>query len=293
MPEFIKENVLLAPFCGFKCGGACRYYLDASTCDIGVIEKALEFAAEKNLPVKILGGGYNTLVADNPGDFLLIHFKPFVREPQFADGYTTVLASMPLPGLLAFWAKNDVGGTDFLAGIPGSVGGAVCMNVGISRPERREISSLFCSALAVDIKARKVVELDKSDMLFAYRSSILQGGNYALISAKFHTLETDFNISEKIAQAILQRKLRQPRNNKNVGSVFKNVNNVSAGYYIEQCNLKGFSVGGAVVSRAHANWILNENNASYGDILALVEHIQKCVYDKFRINLELEMRILK
>ena len=83
MPEFIKENVLLAPFCGFKCGGACRYYLDAGSCGVDVLEKALEFAAKKSLPVKILGGGYNTLVVDNPSDFLLIHFKPCINVPQF------------------------------------------------------------------------------------------------------------------------------------------------------------------------------------------------------------------
>lgn len=293
MPEFIKENVLLAPFCGFKCGGACRYYLDAGSCGVDVLERALDFAAKKSLPVKILSGGYNTLVADNPSDFLLIHFKPCISEPQFLDGYTTVLASMPLPSLLAFWAKNNVGNVDFLAGIPGSIGGAICMNAGISQPERLEISSLFVSAIAIDLKTQKVVQLGKSDMFFNYRSSVLQQGNYALLSAKFYTPNIDLNISEKIRQAIEQRKLRQPKNNKNVGSVFKNVNGVSAGYYIDKCNLKGFSVGGAIVSNVHANWVLNENNATSADILRLTEHIQKCVYEKFKIKLELEMRILK
>lgn len=290
MENLIKENENLARYTSFKTGGSALYYARVNA---GNIADALSFAKEKNLPIRILAGGFNTLVLDELKPSLVLHFYP-EKVIDIKEDYITLSANTPLSFFLNEMIENCISGYEFLAGIPSSIGGALAMNAGVLNPKCQEIGEFFVSGKVIDTKTFQIQEYTHSDMAFGYRTSALQNSNKIILEAKFkrNSFENSNILKAKAEQIRRERKEKQPQELRTAGSVFKAANSKSAGYYIEQCGLKGYSIGGAKISEKHANWIVNTGEAKSQDILDLIYLAHTKVYENFSISLEQELKIL-
>lgn len=289
-PFDIKENVPLAPFCTWKIGGAARYFIQANSADL---PKILLWAKSKNIPSCVFGGGSNILVKDSGVDGLAIRVCDSLGGVKFCGGHFEAPAGVRLSALSVLLAEKEIAGFEFLAGIPGTVGGAVFMNAGVGGENKREISDVFLSANLFNF-GRGEFCADKIYMDFSHRHSSLQNSKDVLVSAKFKIEKSDSAaaIMERIKKSLKERIAREPENRRNAGSVFKACGGVPAGVLIDRAGLKGMRAGGAMVSFKHANWIENTGNASSADVEELIAKIKRAVFEKFGAELQEEVKIL-
>ena len=289
-PFDIKENVPLAPFCTWKIGGAARYFIQANSSDL---PKILLWAKSKNIPSCVFGGGSNILVKDSGVGGLAIRVCDALGSVNFCRGYFEAPAGVRLSALSVLLAEKEIAGFEFLAGIPGTVGGAVFMNAGIGGASPREISDVFLSANLFNFERGEFCA-NKDYMDFARRHSSLQNSKDVLVSAKFKIEKSDSAaaIMGRIKKSLKERMAREPENRRNAGSVFKACGGVPAGALIDRAGLKGLRAGGAMVSLKHANWIENTGNATSADVEELIAEIKRAVFEKFGAELQEEVKIL-
>ncbi len=287
----IRENVPLAGFTTWKIGGPARYFAEADSSGVAPL---LAWAAQSRVPVCVLGAGSNVLVPDCGVDGLVLRMRPGPDCVRFGDGFVEADAGTPLGRLVGAVSDAGFSGFEFLAGIPGSVGGAVFMNAGTGGPEGREICDIFCGAVLISPEG-KTRAAGLSDMGFGHRASALQKGGDILLSARFSTVSRadPEEIRASVRAAVSSRRAREPENRRTAGSVFKSAGGVPAGWYIERAGLKGKRVGGAVVSFKHANWIENAGEATAEDVLCLISAVKSEVFSMFGVRLETEVRILR
>jgi UDP-N-acetylmuramate dehydrogenase len=204
----------------------------------------------------------------------------------------TVGAAMPLAGVLAYCTARGLSGMEFVAGIPGTIGGALAMNAGIVLKKReRSIGDLVESVLVMDYNSR-VVLLEKPAVRFGYRSSSL--GRYIILGATLRLRrDTGRAVRARIARYLRLRGADWQWKYPNAGCVFKNPASASAGRLIDGCGLKGFRSGSAMISQDHANFILNTGGARSRDVLRLMNRARACVRKKYGVTLEPEIKIWK
>lgn len=181
-------------------------------------------------------------------------------------------------------AEQNLSGFEFLIGFPGSFGGMICMN---ASAHNQSIADTFVKCRVYNLNTKKIEELSKKQMEFDYRKSKLSNGEYIVLDALFELKKDN---SEKINEFMQRntefRKERQPSlQYGNAGSTFKNPQNDSAGRLLDQCGLKGIEVGGAKVFEKHANFIINNNNATSSDVIELMYKMHLNVVEKYRISL--------
>ena len=180
-------------------------------------------------------------------------------------------------------------GLDFASGIPGTIGGAVCMNAGAYGGE---IKDVLDSVVVLD-KNMKIVERKKEELNFSYRQTNIEENGDIILEAKFKLYPGEYEtIKSKMDELMLSRQSKQPLEHPSCGSVFKRPPGMFAGKLIQDCGLQGFRIGGAEVSQKHANFILNIDNATATDYLAVMKHIQNTVYTKFGVWLEPDVKII-
>ncbi|MDY4129220.1 UDP-N-acetylmuramate dehydrogenase, partial [Peptostreptococcus porci] len=185
--------------------------------------------------------------------------------------------------------ENNLTGFEFASGIPGTLGGALAMNAGAYGGEMKNIVK---SVRLMDEKG-KIVEFTNEEMEFGYRHSILSDRKMIAISAVISLKNGKFDeIKEKMEDLAYQRRTKQPLEYPSAGSTFKRPDGYFAGKLIQDSNLKGASVGGAMVSEKHSGFVINYNNATATDIINLIEHIKSTVYDQQGVRLEEEVKIL-
>lgn len=284
----IEENVGLAQFTTWKIGGAARYFANASSKNLLQI---VNFAIANNLGYLILGCGSNVLIPSEGLDCLVIRYSSPKADFSVCGNSIRAGANMTLPMLVRLAASEGFSDLNFLAGIPGSVGGAIYMNAGIGGENKREISDCLHSAMLID-KFGKLKEVSRDYFNFSYRRSVLCETREIVLSAKF-VLSKKIEPKEALHDVISivkARRLKEPENRKNCGSVFKACGGVPAGILIDKAGLKGLRVGGAMVSFKHANWIENLGGAKSGDVLELIEKIKRAVFEKFGVRLEEEVQ---
>ncbi len=196
-----------------------------------------------------------------------------------------------IPFVANLLCKAGLSGFEGLCGIPGSIGGGIACNAGAFG---REISDLLLDAKVYDIEDECVVELANDDLDFAYRSSVLKNRPWLLLSARFKLSESNtLSVKRRMSAIREKRRVTQPTDMLSLGSTFKRPpGGYSAAFLIDQCGLKGYSVGGASVSEKHAGFIINRGNSTAKDYIALVEHIKKRVSEAFGVRLQREVEIL-
>lgn len=235
----------------------------------------------------ILGAGSNVILSTTSIKTPLI-LTHKLNKVEIADKNVTVECGVKSAYLSKITAENSLSGFEFLAPIPSFMGGAVYMN---ASAHGQAVSDVFIKACVYDVSAKKVITLKKEDMQFAYRKSVLQKGNFILLSAEFGLKQADKNeIQEKINNNISKRQKTQPSlKTPNAGSIFKNPEGSSAGALIEQAGLKGKIIGGAQISELHANFIVNLGAAQSSDILELMFFAYNEVNKKFNVKLKPEV----
>ncbi|MBO8142093.1 MAG: UDP-N-acetylmuramate dehydrogenase, partial [Firmicutes bacterium] len=242
----------LCRYTSFRIGGpADVLVLPASIEDVIKVRKA---ASAAEVPLAVIGGGSNLLVADAGVRGIVMRIGRGLSRVVWRSDGATVGAGAPLPGVAKEAGRRSLAGLEFACGIPGTVGGALAMNAGA---HDGCMADVVTRVLAVDGHGR-LVELEPEDMAFGYRTSRL------LQDRDLVAVETDLRITpgrpdqirEKMAAYLEKRRRTQPLGTKNAGSIFKNPPGDFAGRLVEQAGCKGLSVGDAVVSPVHANFIV-------------------------------------
>ncbi len=205
------------------------------------------------------------------------------------DTRIDLLAGTTLSQLCMFALQNELTGLEFAYGIPGTVGGAVFMNAGAYDGD---ISTVIDSANAVDFNG-KVLNFTVKQLVLSYRKSVFHDIDCVITKAVFKLKKGDKTaIKEKMDDLMLRRKTKQPLEFPSAGSTFKRPLGSFAGKLIDDCGLRGYSVGGAQVSEKHCGFVINKDNASFDDVLTLIKNVQNIVCEKTGCCLECEVRII-
>lgn len=267
-----------------KIGGAADILITVGT--IGELQTAAAACREENIPVMILGNGSNLLVSDEGIEGAVIALDGDFKEIT-VDGCTiTCGAGAKLSRLCTVALENGLSGLEFAYGIPGSVGGAMYMNAGAYGGEMKDVA-LSVTAMKSD---GTVHEVPIEEMALGYRTSIFKTNGEMILFSKYtlHQDEKDA-IKARMDDVMNRRKSKQPLEYPSAGSVFKRPEGAFAGTLIEQCGLKGRTVGGAQVSEKHAGFIINIGGATCDDVMTLVKLVQDTVQKETGYFLEREI----
>lgn len=285
-----KENIDLSPYTTIKVGGFSKYFYEPS--NIAEFIEIVSRAKSQNLPCRIIGAGSNLLINNIEFNGLTICTRKMKTiKIDTKSGLIYAECGVMLPTLSRLLASNCFTGGEWIIGIPGTVGGGICMNAGTGK---ESISDNLLSVQVVDPNTLKVFEIEKKDMIFDYRFSPFLENSLIIISAKLiFKHKGDHKLISKNTKEIFQLKIeRQPYHLPSFGSVFKNPQGLYAGKLIEDIGLKGFKIGGAEVSTMHANFIVNNSNATSEEIYELIILIQKKVLQNKGIFLKPEVRMI-
>jgi UDP-N-acetylmuramate dehydrogenase len=248
---------------------------------------AVAWAREHKLPVLVLGLGSNVLIRDGGFPGLVIKIGKGLDTVSHRAGTWKIGAGLPTPLLARRTAEEGFAGVQRLVGVPGSVGGAVFMNAGA---HGQDIASVLISATVLDPKGR-VVDKARKEINFTYRRSGLEG-HIVLGCALRLEQDEPARLTAELQTLLRRRREGTPFDQPCCGSVFKNPEETTAGRLIDRCGLKGRRVGGAEISKVHANYIVNVGNASADDVLKLIDIARTAVFKEFGIELELEVKVL-
>ena len=239
----------------------------------------------------VAGNGSN-LLFDDAGYRGAVIFTKKICDISVSGTVISAGAGASLLALASVARKNGLSGIEFAYGIPGSCGGAVCMNAGAYGGE---LADVVKTVTLYDSECDDIVKFENKNMCFSYRKSIVGNGErYTVLSVDLQLEAADVNaISEKMNEFMRRRVEKQPLNYPSAGSVFKrSAPDVYVGKMIEESGLKGYSVGGAEVSKKHAGFIVNVGSATAGDILELIARVQRAVLEKDGVALETEVRVV-
>ena len=250
--------------------------------------KVIEIINENKIQLTILGSGSNVLVSDNGIRGAVISLKNSLKQIEVDDNILYAECGTMLGKIVKHAVKNNLIGLENLNGVPGTLGGALIMNAGAWGGE---ISENLIHVEVINLKS-EIQKIQKKDLNFSYRQSSFNKDDI-LLSAKFNLKKADKDIiKENFIEAQSGRKKSQPLNKRSAGSLFKNPKNNSAGKLLDEAGLKGFSFGDAKISEKHANFFINDGDASSRDMLMLIKKAHKEVKDKFNVNLSLEVKLM-
>jgi UDP-N-acetylmuramate dehydrogenase len=285
LEEIVETDYPLAKRTWYGLGGAADYFVRPKT--IKQLKNVVRRCGKNNIPIYVMGFGSNLLISDEGlrGAVIKLEAEQF-SQIEFDGEEVTAWAGAELSKLVLTCVEKGLSGIEALTGIPGSVGGAVKMNAG---GNFGDFGSTVESVTLMDIDGN-IFEKSKPELVFDYRQTNITAK--FILSARLKLNESD---SEQIMRTVkeiwIYKKNNQPLNTKNSGCIFKNPLGGSAGALIDRAGLKGFKIGGAVVSEKHANFIIAEKGCKSSDVIKLIETIKQKVKEKFDIDLELEVEI--
>ncbi|MEO1348083.1 MAG: UDP-N-acetylmuramate dehydrogenase [Cyanobacteria bacterium J06635_15] len=288
----IQEYQSLQPYTTWKIGGAARWLAEPTLDEVPTL---VNWAVEREISIYFLGRGSNVLIDDAGLPGLVILTRNSMTQ-LYREGDQIVAGSgVFVPKLSKFAAREGFAGFEFLIGIPGTVGGALALNAGLTVFRPREMVSIVENFDVLNLDG-SIETLTMQDVNASYRKTDLLGGNRLILQVRFR-LEEQGNpdeIRQNTFEHLAERKRKQPLDKPTAGSTFKSPpGSKGAGWYIEQAGLKGFQMGEARVSPTHANWIENLGGATAADIRQLMSHIQTTVKDRMNTHLEPEIRFLE
>lgn len=280
-----ERDFVLAPLTTMNIGGRCGLFIEPNSEEC--LLEVLDVCRSGNIPYFLLGKGSNLLINRFGG--VVVKLGSALGGAAFDGERVTAGAGGSLAALCTAAANEGLSGMECLFGIPGSVGGALYMNAGAYGAEMKDIVR---SARCIDTNGN-IVEVSAEEMGLSYRHSVFSENNYCILSV---TLElkrgnTD-EIKAKMSEVMEKRRDKQPLEYPSCGSTFKRPEGYFAAALIEECGLKGYSIGGAQVSEKHSGFVINKGGAAFEDVMALVEHIKRTVREKKGVELECEMLIV-
>lgn len=280
------EYKLEEPMCchtSFKIGGPADFFINVTSVEL--LQKALLKLAELKIPYFILGKGSNLLVSDKGVDGVVISLAD-LNEVTVDDNVISVGAGASLASVCITAAENSLSGLEFAYGIPASVGGALYMNAGAYGGE---MAGVVIKADFVD-KNGAIGEISAEEMKLGYRTSAFKHSD-KIITRVYFKLEkgNKTEIRAAMDDFLGRRRTKQPLEYPSAGSTFKRPEGYFAGALIEKNNLKGVSIGGAMVSEKHAGFVINFGGATCEDVKKLIAHIKDTVYKADNVELEPEV----
>lgn len=283
--EYYKD-ISLKKYNTYRLDVKCGYLIYPST--VEELINLLKYLKESNISYFILGGGSNIILAKPYFDVVIKLDK--LNNIEIKDNIVIVGAGVSLIYLANLCMNNNLNGLAFAGGIPGMVGASTAMNAGAYKEDMASIVKEV-KVLTPDLE---VITLTNKDLNYSYRNSFLkEHKDYICIEV---TLEMSYENKEQIKETMASRKQRridtQPLDKPSAGSVFRNPEGLSAGKLIEDAGLKGYKIGGAEISTKHANFIVNNGDATYEDILELIDYTKKKIKEIYNIDLILEQEII-
>lgn len=266
----------------FRIGGPADVFIRVQNCS--KLPELLKILNQNNVPVTIIGGGSNLLISDNgvEGAVLYICDDRFTVDCECITAYS----GLKLSKMCQILKQNSLSGAEFAFGIPGTVGGAVYMNAGAYGGE---IVNIISSCVSIT-RDGEIIERTAEQLELGYRTSIFKQNDEIIISATFKLkLGNQNEIEAQMNDYLERRRTKQPLEFPSAGSTFKRPVGFYAGALIEECGLKGFSVGDAEVSKKHAGFVINKGNASCDDVLNLINSIKQKVFSEKGVLLEPEV----
>ena len=282
----VKTDEIIAPYTSYKIGGPAAVWAAPASED--VIGEVLAIVHEAGIPLFILGLGSNLLVSDKGWPGVILYLGTNISGWRFDGTTATVMAGTCLLDLIRNAVDQGLAGMELMAGIPGSVGGALRMNAGAfgQEIEQTTVKVRGCQLDSTPFEARR------REINFCYRR-VPELERVVITSGQFRFKKTAAGTLKKRMDDILAlRAKKQPLNYPSCGSVFKRPPGYYAGALIEEAGLKGERVGGAMVSPKHAGFILNTDNAKAADVFSLIRRIEDRVWDRFGVKLEREVKLI-
>lgn len=277
--EYMKKHTT------FKIGGPADIFVKVNNTE--ELKFLLKLAKEKNVQVTVIGNGSNVLVTDKGIRGIVVKLDFYEIEKD--DETLKVGAGVLLSKLARVALEEELTGLEFAYGIPGNFGGAVYMNAGAYGSQ---IGDVLIETTYMDENGQ-IKTIKKENQEFSYRKSIFQKQNWIILSGKIQLAKDNKEeIKRKMEEYAKTRREKQPLNMPNAGSIFKRGEGFITAKLIDECGLKGYSIGDAKVSELHAGFIVNKGNATAKDVLDLIKYIQEKVKEKFNIDIETEIRIL-
>ena len=282
--EIIK-NAKMKEYSNMKVGGTAKELIFIDD------KNELKEVLQTRNNIFLLGNGTNTLINDGNLDISFLSLKRLknitVEEKKGDYDLVRVEAGLDLDDLIDFMEKNNYSGLENITGIPGSVGGLVNMNGGAYGTE------IFDCIEEVEVCKNdgEIVKIKTTDLNFKYRTTEIKENKWIVVSALFKFgFGFDKAASEDKRE---QRKTKHPLDLPNLGSTFKNPEGTFAAKLISDAGLKGYRVGDVEISPKHPNFVTNLGNATFNDIILVIEHVKEVVFEKFGVKLETEIIILK
>ena len=286
--ESVKTDEPMSLHTTFRIGGKADYFVLPKTKE--QISELIDYCKKEEIAYYVIGNGSNLLVGDKGFRGVIIQIDRAFGEIVFLDEQTVkAQAGVMLSKLAAEVAERSLTGFEFASGIPGTLGGAVYMNAGAYGGE---IKDCIVSALILD-ENNEMRTLSKEELELTYRNSIVAKKGYTVLEAVFRFEKGEKEaILSKMAELNAQRREKQPLSFPSAGSTFKRPEGYFAGKLIMDVGLRGFRIGGAMVSEKHCGFVVNAGNATAKDVTMLMEEVDKIVFEKFGVHLEPEVRFL-
>ena len=283
--EILQRDEPLAPYTWLGLGGPAQYLVTPRSVD--ELKRFVAVCHDEQIPIRVLGGGSNLLVKDEGVSGAVIRLTaPEFAQVSIEGNKVRAGAGALLSRVISETVRAGLAGFENLAGIPGTVGGALCGNSG---GRQGEISQFVTSVTGLTSLGEQVVR-GKDELTFDYRQSNLN--ELLILEGEFELRSDDPEaISQKLKMNWIAKKSVQPLSSQSAGCIFKNPRGQRAGMLIEQAGLKGTRVGGAEVSERHANFIVTHAGAKSSDVVRLIDLVRSKISEQFGVHLESEIKI--
>lgn len=283
-----EREVPMSKYTTFRIGGNASVML--TPLNDGQLALIIKECKKENIKPFILGNGSNMLICDAGLKTVVVNMCRPEPEIKLVNGDTIVCdAGMTMSKVCNFALENGLTGLEFAFGIPGSAGGAAYMNAGAYGGEMKDVL-VECRHIDLD---GNLGSLKGDELGLAYRTSAYEHNDFIITTLVMKLKKGDKSeIKARMQELLQRRKDKQPLEFPSAGSTFKRPVGYFAGGLIEECGLKGFSVGGAQVSEKHAGFIINKGGATAQDVLDLIKYVQDRVYEEKGVHLEPEVRLI-
>ncbi|MDE6775659.1 MAG: UDP-N-acetylmuramate dehydrogenase [Ruminococcus sp.] len=284
----LKLECSLKDYTTFKIGGKCSVLIDVNS--VESVKELLTYFKSENIRYAVIGRGSNIIASDDGFDGVILHFGNSMADISVDGMCIKAGAGASLAAVCTEAQKNGLTGMENLYGIPGTVGGGLYMNAGAYGCEMKDV---VAAAEYIDENI-KLCTVSAENMSLSYRHSVFSENNSIITSVIFDLKKGNPDtIKEAMTECMKKRISKQPLEYPSAGRTFKRPDGSYASLLIEQCGLKGMSVGGAKISEKHSGFVINTGSATYSDVIELCENVKNIVREKKGYVLELEPVILK
>ncbi|MBR4084446.1 MAG: UDP-N-acetylmuramate dehydrogenase [Lachnospiraceae bacterium] len=286
------ENIILnepmSKHTTFRIGGNADCLLQIENAE--QLSKVMNYLRKLEMPYFVLGNGSNLLVSDEGYRGVIMAVAEKMSEVTVEGNTIIAQAGAPMSKIARVALENGLTGFEFASGIPGTIGGGVVMNAGAYDGELKQVVTLV---KVVDGEGN-LLELDNEDMQFGYRTSAIKNSDFTAVEVGITLQQGDTEaIKARMDELAAKRREKQPLEFPSAGSTFKRPEGHFAGALIMNAGLRGYQIGGAQVSEKHCGFVINKGGATAADVEALIAHVQSEVKDKYGVDLEPEVIVLK